>query len=110
MERRNEESGMFRGEPTGWLAAIGVLGVYSVLFFGGNAVRSAVDGHWTVAGLLLLGALVGLAYSIGVMEEARRRRKEAKRLKAEDELRRMRLARRRERQTAQHGNERACVG
>lgn len=77
MEERRDESqcGMFRGEPTSWLVTIGVMGVYSLLFFGFNAVRAASDGHWTIGGLLLLGAMVGMGMAIGVAEEAQRRRR-----------------------------------
>lgn len=87
MERRNEEGGMFRGEPTSWLVTMGVLGVYSVLFFGGNAVRCAVDGHWTIGGVLLIGAMVGLGVAISAVEEARRRRKAARREREKRERR-----------------------
>lgn len=44
-DRRESQCGMFRGEPTGWLVTIGVMGVYALLFFGGNAVRCGVDGR-----------------------------------------------------------------
>lgn len=81
MEERRDESqcGMFRGEPTSWLVTIGVMGVYALLFFGGNAVRCGVDGHWMMAGLLLMGAMVGMGMAIGVVEEMQRRRRAKRR-------------------------------
>lgn len=67
------EGGMFRKEPAGWLAAMGVLGMYAALFFGFNAVRCAVDGRWMPCVVLMAGAFAGAGMVRGVVREARRR-------------------------------------
>lgn len=67
--------GMFREESAGWLACIGVMGVYVLGLFGFNGWRAACDGHWAVVPVLGVGAIVGLVMAAGaVMEGARRLR------------------------------------